>query len=225
MKKQLSAFAVLALNLLITTPAFAHVRIEPSTTVVGRQVYGVRIPNEKAIPTTKVRLVVPDGIEVTGIMPAAGWSHTEKKVKVEHNEAEEKAEAGGHQDEEATERISEIVWTGGKISDGEFMVFNIATNYEGSPAKITWKAYQTYSDGSVVAWDGSSEEAEAPVVEVTEKTELEALQASVADLKSNQNSDDGFKADLNTWLAGGALLIGLAAIMMQLEKRQEKATK
>ncbi len=219
MKKFFVSFALFAAMLLPVVPASAHVRLDPSTTVVGRQVYGVRVPNEKEIPTTKMRLVVPEGVEVTGVLPVSGWSHSEKKVKVE---APAEEAAGGHSDEAATERITEITWEGGEIKAGEYMVFNFSTNYTGEPKEVVWKAYQTYSDGSVVPWDGSSDEAEAPTVKITAESASDTLKKSV---EANSNEvkalkDKGFEADANTYLAGVALVFGIVSLMMTLKKRQ-----
>lgn len=219
MKKFFVSFALFAAMLLPAIPVSAHVRLDPSTTVVGRQVYGMRVPNEKDIPTTKVRLVVPEGVEVTGVLPISGWSHSEKKVKVEAS-AEEAA--GGHSDEEATERITEVTWEGGEIKAGEYIIFNFSTNYTGEPKEVVWKAYQTYSDGSVVPWDGSSDEAEAPTVKITAESASDTLKKSV---EANSNEikalkDKGFEPDANTYLAGAALVFGIVSLMMTLKKRQ-----
>lgn len=220
MKKYFASFAVFAALMFSSAPAFAHVRLDPSTTVVGRQVYGVRVPNEKEIPTTKLRLVVPDSVDVTGIMPVNGWTYSVKKVPTAANA--EKA-AGSHSDEEAADRISEITWEGGQIKAGEYMIFNFNTNYTGQPAELTWKAYQTYSDGSVVPWDGSSEEAEAPVVKVTAESTSEALQKSVDSLSKDlaAKKDGGFEPDANTWIAGFALVLGIVSLMMVLKSRKQ----
>lgn len=221
MKKLLASFALFAAMLLPAVPVSAHVRLDPSTTVVGRQVYGVRVPNEKEISTTKVRLVVPDGVDITGVLPVAGWTHAEKKMKVESAAAEEMAE-GGHDEEAATERITEITWEGGEIKAGEYMVFNFSTNYTGEPKEVTWKAYQTYSDGSVVPWDGSSEEAEAPTVKITAESAADSVKKSVDDLSKEvaAQKDKGFEPDVNTWLAGVALVFAIVTLMLVLKGRQ-----
>ncbi len=221
MKRFIAALLVGALPFVTSVTASAHVRLDPATAVVGRQVYGVRVPNEKDIPTVSVRLVVPDGVEVTGVMPLSGWSHTEKMMPVEVHAEEEEA-AAGHNDEEATERVAEVTWSGGQIAKGEYMMFYVNTNYEGDPAKLVWKAYQTYSDGSIVAWDDSTEEAPAPAVTVTEKSDLEMLKGTVEELKGAQSApkeqEESFSPDLNTWLAGGALVVAVGALMAGLRK-------
>lgn len=215
MKKRI--FAVLAtLSFILSAgSASAHVRLDPSTAVVGRQTYYVRVPNEKDIPTVNVRLVVPANVEVTGVLSAPGWTHSEKTEAIEHDG--EQAETGGHGDEAAT-RITEITWSGGQISKGEYMLFGIATNYTGSPAELTWKAYQTYSDGTIVPWDDSSDEGPAPKVSITAESALNALEGKVDEIALKQSDSEGFKADANTYLAGAALLIAIASLGLTLRK-------
>lgn len=222
MKKLIVFSAFFASTLLFAVPASAHVRLSPSTAVVGRQVFDVRIPNEKDIPTTKVMLIVPEEVEITGVMPIPGWTHTVKKVPVESDHDEMAEAEGGHAHEEATERISEITWQGGEIKDGEYMNFSINTNYTGSPTKLVWKAYQTYSDGSVVPWDDSSADNPAPTVDITEKSALETLQGSVSALQADvaKSDNEGFEPDLNTWLAGAALLVATGSILYNIRKQQ-----
>jgi periplasmic copper chaperone A len=48
---------------------------------------------------------------------------------------------------------SEIDWTGGSIPSGQRADFTFRAQVPASPTTLKWKAYQTYSDGSVVSWD------------------------------------------------------------------------
>lgn len=218
MKRFLVSFAAFAAVLLSTVPASAHVRLDPSTAVVGRQVYSLRVPNEKDISTTKVRLVVPDGVEITGVLPVAGWTHSEKKVPVTNQQQPASDDAD---EEAATERISEITWQGGEVKAGEYMVFGFSTNYTGNPGDIAWKAYQTYSDGSVVPWDGSTKEAEAPTVKITAESSAAAVQKSIDTLSKEvaDQKDKGFEPDVNTWLGGAALVLAIIALMLILRTK------
>ena len=47
----------------------------------------------------------------------------------------------------------EIDWTGGSIPAGERDEFNFQAQVPATPTTLDWKAYQTYSDGSIVTWD------------------------------------------------------------------------
>jgi hypothetical protein len=58
--------------------------------------------------------------------------------------------------DEKVERVSEISWTGGNIPAGQRDEFLFSAQAPASSTTIPWKAYQTYADGSVVAWDASA---------------------------------------------------------------------
>ena len=47
----------------------AHVSLSPKEAVVGYTTFTVNVPTEKEIPTTEIRVVVPDGVEVHGVAP------------------------------------------------------------------------------------------------------------------------------------------------------------
>jgi len=136
--------------------ASAHVTLDPQEAAIGWQMYQVRVPNERAVPTTQLRLVIPDGVEVHGVLPVPGWTHTEKdpsgKVIVPGEHAAE------------TARIAEVVWSGGKINPGEYQIFGISTRGTGDARTLAWKAYQTYEGGEIVAWDDTKADQPAPKV-------------------------------------------------------------
>ncbi|CAN5154195.1 hypothetical protein BH09PAT2_BH09PAT2_10810 [soil metagenome] len=178
---------------------FAHVTLDPKQAAVGRQVYGIRVPNEKDIPTTKLEVIIPEGIEVTGILPIAGWNHIEEKNK---------------------DIITKITWSGGKINSGEYMVFNLSTNYTGNPKSMVWKVYQTYSDGDIVAWDDTSDEYPAPKVTILEK-----LSGASAESQEDAHDDEAIHTapmDMNTWLSGGAFVLSLISLIISLKGRKIK---
>jgi uncharacterized protein YcnI len=185
-------------------PAAAHVTLDPNEAVVGWQQYGINIPNEKDMPTVELRLIVPDGVDVMGILPIAGWTHTEKTVPAE--------KTASMDDESPTERITEITWSGGKINPGEFMTFRISTRYEGNPAELTWKAYQKYSDGTIVAWDGTGDEP-APKVTILSESKIDSVANAVNSLHGKSSSNSA------TWLSVFAVLLSVTAIIASFMKR------
>ncbi|MBI5133804.1 MAG: YcnI family protein [Candidatus Taylorbacteria bacterium] len=132
--------------------ASAHVTVKPAQVgLAAFQTFTVSVPNEKDVPTTAVRLVVPEGLG--HVMPSVkpGWRIEVKKVSVEKAEAGHGDEDG---DEHSTaERVSEIVWSGGSIPAGQRDEFTFSAQAPEREADIAWKAYQTYAGGVVVAWD------------------------------------------------------------------------
>jgi LPXTG-motif cell wall-anchored protein len=93
----------------------------------------VSVPTEKEVPTTKVRVEVPDGFVLSGVQPVPGWDYTFE-------------EDGG--------LITAITWSGGEIKPNEFQQFLLQAQAPEEPGDYPWKAFQTYQDGSVVEWTG-----------------------------------------------------------------------
>jgi uncharacterized protein YcnI len=130
----------LALALAATTPLAAHVVVLPSDDVTRTPAcsftkFVVRVPTEKPIPTTGLRVIIPAGVTVIGVQPkAGGW-----KAAFEEQKG----------------RVVAIVWTGGQIAPREFDEFAFLAAGPHQAATVSWDALQTYSDGSVVRWTGA----------------------------------------------------------------------
>ena len=142
---------LLAICLLFGTASagWAHVRVLPEEVPADSfEVFTVRVPTEKEIPTTQVRVEVPEGFSVSRVEPVPGWDY----------ELEEDAGA-----------VSAITWLGGEIGETEFRQFDIQGRTPAEPGEYAWNAYQTYADGEVIEWIGpAGSEEEASVVRVVE---------------------------------------------------------
>lgn len=124
----------LAIALLIPLTASAHVVVKPDSVGVAKyQTFTVSVPNEKEVPTIAVKLVVPDSVDSVTPTVKLGW----------------KIEVSG----------KEVTWTGGSIPAGQRDDFSFSTKAPAQPTELAWKAYQTYSDGTVVSWDQNPAEA------------------------------------------------------------------
>src|ERR687896_1908249 len=133
--------------LVMSAPALAHVVVSPEVVTAGDyETLTVSVPTEKEIPTTNIRVVVPEGFLLSGVQPVPGWEHTFQ-------------EDGGV--------VSAVTFTGGEIRPREFQQFLLQAQAPEEPGEYPWKAIQTYEDGSVVEWTGPPDSEEpAPVVEV-----------------------------------------------------------
>ena len=127
--------------------AWAHVVVSPKEASPGSyQKFTVSVPTEKDIPTTEVRVEVPEGFTVTGVQPVPDWQHEFEK------------DSGV---------IKTITWSGGKINPEEFQEFAFQARTPKDTGEFPWKAYQRYEDGSVVEWTGPPDAEEpAPVVRI-----------------------------------------------------------
>lgn len=111
----------------------AHVIVIPGKVGIGTiQTYSISVPAEKDVPTVGLRLIVPDGIKELTPTVKAGWDIQTKK---------------------SGDDVSEIDWTNGSIPSGQRDDFTFSAQAPAKATDIQWKAYQTYSDGSVVSWD------------------------------------------------------------------------
>jgi len=133
--------ALLLAILAVTGVAGAHVRVYPDadltrTPACGYTKFVVRVPTEKPLATTGIRVLIPPGITVIGVQPKPGGWHAAFEV--------------------AKGRIVAITWTGGQIQPREFDEFALlAAGPPRAGLTVNWDALQTYADGSVVRWTGN----------------------------------------------------------------------
>ncbi|ANE43606.1 DUF1775 domain-containing protein [Deinococcus puniceus] len=99
--------------------------------------YRLNVPTEKEISTTEVRLLVPAGVTITRFQTMPGFTRTVTK--------------------NAAGLVTEVVWKG-RIAPMEFARFLFSARNPADAGTLSWKVYQKYSDGSVVAWDDSDPE-------------------------------------------------------------------
>jgi len=125
--------------------AGAHITVVPNQSSINAyELYTVRVPSEKPIPTVKVRLDFPSGMVVSRFAPAPGWTRTV-----------ERGSSG---------QVTAVTWAGGSIASDEIGIFAFQARNGAEPGRVSVKASQTYSDGSVVEWANPTEPNPAPVV-------------------------------------------------------------
>ncbi|REE85097.1 uncharacterized protein YcnI [Paenibacillus taihuensis] len=152
--KKWSVLGLTALSLfLFAGIASAHVTVQPPTVEQNSyQVFAVRVPSEKEnVTTTTVKVKVADGVKVSRVEPKDGW-----KYELERDAS--------------TKAITAITWTaeGAGLAQTEFTDFRISGKVAEDAKQLVWKAYQTYSDKSVVEWvGGDGAEYPASVTTVT----------------------------------------------------------
>lgn len=200
----------LIINSCFSSMVRAHVSLEPYEAVIGQQTYTINVPNEKNIPYTKFRLEIPASLEVTGILPIPGWTY-------ELNLVPQSATVSADPHETTKGHVQEITWSGGKINPSEYGLFNLYTRYEGEPAELIWKAYQTYTDGSIVEWNGTNEQQPVAKSLILKESTLDRLKADLEHLKEGSPSP-GASAAL--WFAFVAVLFSVAAFIISLKGKK-----
>jgi uncharacterized protein YcnI len=127
----------LVISFVMTNQALAHVVVKPSEVgIAAFQTFTVGVPNEKDTPTVAMKLLIPNGVKSVSPNVKTGWTIDVKRA----GEGEER-------------RVTEIDWTGGSIPAGQRDEFLFSAQVPSSETTLSWKAYQTYADGTVVSWD------------------------------------------------------------------------
>jgi uncharacterized protein YcnI len=114
--------------------------VYPKDTAQGAyEVFTVRVPTEKPAPTVKVEVKLQtDAVQISRVEPKPGWTY-----------ALAKDTSGG---------VTGVTWTatGDGLAATEFGDFKMQGKVADQATAITWKAYQTYKDGSIVEWTGAA---------------------------------------------------------------------
>jgi len=136
----------------LLTMAGAHATVRTETglaesTVSASETYRLNVPTEKDVATTLVRLLIPAGVAVTRFQVMPGFTRTVKT--------------------NADGLVTEVLWRG-RIAPMEYARFFFQARNPDQAATLSWKVYQTYADGSVVAWD-DTDPANTPASKTTVK--------------------------------------------------------
>jgi uncharacterized protein YcnI len=151
--RRLRRALVLALLITLAAPAaaFAHARVSPAVSLSGKlQLYSLAVPTEKeGATTTKIVLTVPKGFGIDSFVPPpAGWT--------------QRVRSGGSGENAV---VQQVTWSGGSTPTGQDSLFQFLAQ-PASSGTYTFHVEQTYSDGSIVNWDGPESSASpAPTIQ------------------------------------------------------------
>lgn len=200
-----SGAAILAL--LMSSTAMAHVVVKPADITTSTfQTFTMGVPNEKTTPTTSIKLLIPDGVQSVSPTQKAGWN-----INVEKTGSGEAAVT------------KSITWSGNTIGVGFRDDFTFSAKAPSAATQLDWKAYQTYQDGTVVAWDQkpgtiSTESANAGPYSITNVTTQNA--ATAAQQKSDQAAADARSSATRALaVAIAALALGIVSLIFATRKK------
>lgn len=190
--------AVLAASLALAVPADAHVTVSSAeATQGGYAVVAVRVPTESATASTvKVQLQLPTATPFAsvGVEPTPGWTDTTSTTKLAKPVTNDDGDS-------ITTAVSEVTWTaqpGSAIEPGHFQQFFIQVGPLPKVPSVTFKAIQTYSDGSVVKW------IETPAPGSTEAPAHPAPTLKLAAAQASGTAAAGSNASAGTGSSGQA---------------------
>jgi uncharacterized protein YcnI len=224
------AFVGAASLVLVAAPGWAHVTVNPGTaTQGGYTALSFRVPTESdSASTTKVQVFMPQDhpLASVSVKPHPGW-HAKVVTK-------KLAKPLSTDDGQVTEGVYSITWTPeskqGALKPGEYDDFDVSVGPLPEVSSLTFKALQTYSDGTVVRWidppapEGQPEpEHPAPVLTLVpasdESSADTAAPTSGTGGSASSGSDDG-KANAALVLSILAALLGAGALGTSLLRRR-----
>jgi uncharacterized protein YcnI len=176
--------------------ALAHVEVLPATAVSGEATeFTVRVPSERDVPTTRVRVDFPDQVTVFSFAePPAGWT----VIPLRRPDG----------------RFRGVVYGGGEIPAGRYADFRVlGTPFEEGTS--VWPSRQTYADGRVKPWTGppelpgQEEAAESGPTDPGPAASVEIVAAG-SDPAGAAATDDGDGSDAAVWL--GVIAIGISLL-------------
>jgi uncharacterized protein YcnI len=188
--------------------ASAHVTVWPKNLQVGAwEKYTMRVPVEKNVPTVKITLKVPAGVQVENYEPVAGWNYSVTK------------DSSGH--------VATVTWTatGSGLLPGQFLEFPFVAQNPKQAGNVAWNAFQYYKDGSIVEWTGD-EGTKTPhsITNIVSKdgastpVQKEASNATTdSPATGNQSSNSGF--GLANVLSVISIVLSVVAIVFSLRKK------
>lgn len=143
--------ATLIAALVVTSTALAHASLSPPVAQTNTlQYFTLAVPTEKDnATTTAIQLTVPSGVAIDSFQPSPGWKRSEQSTGSGESAI-----------------VNTVTWTGGSVPTEEDAVFGFSATLTGGSTTYTFGVRQTYSDGSVVEWNGpESSDTPSPVIE------------------------------------------------------------
>jgi uncharacterized protein YcnI len=186
----------------------AHVVVKPAEAVAaGFQIFTIGVPNEKDISTTNIKLVIPDGIKHILPTQKEGW-----RIDIEKGDASPDAP------------VRSITWSGNEVKAGFRDEFTFSGQVPEKATELQWRAYQTYSDGTVMSWDkavvdgGRNSEAEdSGPFSVTKVVDDAATDRPIR--KADEAAADAKNsADMALYAGIAGIVVGLAGVYLSTRK-------
>jgi uncharacterized protein YcnI len=208
MKKFFSALSLCFVSMLLFAGiASAHVVVYPQQSTQGAfEKFTVRVPSEKDIPTVKVEIKIPAEVAISRFQPMAGWKYDLTK--------------------DSSSKITSVVWTatGEGLSSTEFSEFSMQGKVGDQATTISWKAYQTYKDGSVVEWVGAPDSDKPASVTTVDPKPATANTAAdghnhSAGATATTHTDESGSSKLPLYLSIAALVLGIIAVIATFTRR------
>lgn len=218
---RLSAALITAVLVGIAGPAFAHVNVSSTDATqggFGKAVFRVPTESETA-STTKLVVTLPEATPFAFVTAQSkpGW-----KVTIEEAKLDKPTKVGEF---ELTKAVRTITWTstGDGIPPSQFDEFAISGGPFPKADKIAFTAEQTYSDGTVVAWDQEQKGKTEPEHPAPTLTLAQPVEDSAASQSEHTHEDKSESDNTGRWLGGVALAVAAVALVVALRENRRRA--
>jgi uncharacterized protein YcnI len=189
MKLRIVLIAAGVAALAAASAASAHVAMNPEKAPADSfSRFALRVPTEEDVPTVKVSIQLPAGLDEVTFQPKPPWKRTQSG------------------------RV--VTWSGGQIGVGEFDEFGLSMHLPNTPGKVlVFPATQTYANGKVVHWIGALTSDE-PAPHVTlQAAEGKTTTASPTTTEGDDDDHDWLALGFGIGgLAAGLLALGLTLV-------------
>jgi uncharacterized protein YcnI len=232
MRLSIAIAAGVLIAVAVPLSASAHVTITPDTAQAGSfALLTFKVPNESATAVTttfEVDLPTDTPFSSASYVPVAGWttdvitSTLRKPVTVGENKI--------------TQAVTRVIWTaqpGAEIKAGQLQLFPLSVGAVPDTGKVTLKALQTYSDGTIAKWTetGANAEEPAPVLYINDAppaaVEPAPGQPTVTSQTVTTPGTDSTAADdvVARGIGIGGLVLGAIGIVLAVTATRRRAAK
>jgi len=151
----------IALALSAPLAASAHVTLDDTTADAGSfTLLTFKVPNESATAaSSQISVTLPSDTPLASVsyVPVPGWS-----TELVTTTLPQPVTIG---ETEITRAVTSVVWTadaGSELADGQLQLFRLSVGPVPDVGSLTLPVDQTYTDGDVVSWSESGDDAEHP---------------------------------------------------------------
>jgi uncharacterized protein YcnI len=204
----------------LAAPALAHVTVDPDSVPqgAGDATITFRVPNEETnADTVKVDIQFPTDHAIAAVDVLSPNNGFTAQVTTKHLDTPIVTDDGSFSDV-----VSEIVWSGGKISPGQYGEFKVlAMGIPTDVDSLKFPAVQTYSDGTVVSWiedtpaSGPAPDHPAPVLTLTPAADSSSS-SSASSASTPSSSSSQLAAAPTTTVKKETSGVGIAALVVAI---------
>jgi uncharacterized protein YcnI len=200
-------FLTLLCSIMLSSIVSAHVTVSPKASTAGAwETYTIKVPVEKDVPTTKITIKSPTGLEIMSHQPIPGWKYSDEK------------------DSDGIVKSITFEATSGGITHGQFQQFYIVGKNPDKVKNLEWNAYQYYSDGTIAEWTGEAgSDTPHSITQInaslTEGHGMKKQNDAQKEIKETGNENDNDNENLPVIMSTVSVILSILALVMALRRK------